>query len=76
MSRNQIFYSDKYSDEEYEYRHVLIPKEMVKKVPKTRLMQENEWRDLGVTQSRGWVHYMQHHPEPQILLFRRRLTAN
>ena len=43
-------------------RHVLIPKEMVSKVPKTRLMKENEWRDLGVTQSKGWVHYMQHLP--------------
>jgi cyclin-dependent kinase regulatory subunit CKS1 len=30
-----------------------------------------EWRSIGVTQSRGWVHYEVHKPEPFILLFRR-----
>lgn len=30
-----------------------------------------EWRNLGVQQSRGWVHYELHKPEPHILLFRR-----
>jgi cyclin-dependent kinase regulatory subunit CKS1 len=30
-----------------------------------------EWRALGVQQSRGWVHYELHRPEPHILLFRR-----
>lgn len=30
-----------------------------------------EWRSLGVQQSRGWVHYELHKPEPHILLFRR-----
>ena len=30
-----------------------------------------EWRSLGVQQSRGWVHYELHRPEPHILLFRR-----
>merc|ERR1712025_856929 len=40
-------------------------------VPKTHLMSETEWRDLGVQQSQGWVHYMTHDPEPHILLFRR-----
>ena len=28
----------------------------------------------GVQQSRGWVHYMRHQPEPHILLFKREKT--
>lgn len=52
-------------------RHVVLPKELVKLVPKTHLMSETEWRSIGVQQSRGWIHYMIHKPEPHILLFRR-----
>lgn len=37
-------------------------------------MSETEWRNLGVQQSVGWVHYMLHAPEPHVLLFRRPLT--
>lgn len=70
MSKD-IYYSDKYYDEKYEYRHVVLPKELVKLVPKTHLMSETEWRSIGVQQSRGWIHYMIHKPEPHILLFRR-----
>ena len=70
----QIYYSDKYDDEVYEYRHVQLPKEMAKKVPKSQLMTEEEWRSLGVQQSPGWEHYMTHDPEPHILLFRRSLA--
>ena len=29
-----------------------------------------EWRGLGVQQSRGWVHYAIHRPEPHIMLYR------
>lgn len=43
-------------------RHVVLPKEMVKLVPKTHLMSEQEWRSIGVQQSKGWVHYMTHSP--------------
>jgi hypothetical protein len=31
---------------------------------------QNEWRGLGVQQSRGWEHYAIHRPEPHIMLFR------
>lgn len=37
-------------------------------------MSETEWRNLGVQQSPGWIHYMMHSPEPHILLFRRPIT--
>nr|XP_020021709.1 cyclin-dependent kinases regulatory subunit 1 isoform X1 [Castor canadensis] len=62
MSHKQIYYSDKYDDEEFEYRHVMLPKDIAKLVPKTHLMSESEWRNLGVQQSQGWVHYMIHEP--------------
>lgn len=42
-------------------------------MPKSHLMTETEWRNLGVQQSPGWVHYMLHAPEPHVLLFRRTL---
>jgi cyclin-dependent kinase regulatory subunit CKS1 len=35
---------------------------------------QNEWRAIGVQQSRGWVHYAIHRPEPHIMLFRRPLN--
>uniref|UniRef100_A0A9L0JR37 Cyclin-dependent kinases regulatory subunit n=1 Tax=Equus asinus TaxID=9793 RepID=A0A9L0JR37_EQUAS len=76
MAHKQIYYSDKYFDEHYEYRHVMLPRELSKQVPKTHLMSEEEWRRLGVQQSLGWVHYMIHEPEPHILLFRRPLPKD
>uniref|UniRef100_A0A8C8ULA5 Cyclin-dependent kinases regulatory subunit n=1 Tax=Peromyscus maniculatus bairdii TaxID=230844 RepID=A0A8C8ULA5_PERMB len=54
----QIYYSDKYNDKEFEYRHVMLPKDIAKLVPKTHLMSESEWRNFGIQQSQGWVHYM------------------
>ncbi|XP_029048175.1 cyclin-dependent kinases regulatory subunit-like isoform X2 [Osmia bicornis bicornis] len=59
---DKIYYSGKYYDDKYEYRHVVLPKEMVKSVPTTRLLREQEWRAMGVQQSQGWVHYMIHKP--------------
>lgn len=74
----EIDYSDKYADDYYEYRHVILPKDLTKKLPKGKLLTEQvpslttqEWRALGVQQSKGWVHYEIHRPEPHILLFRR-----
>lgn len=75
-----IHYSSRYSDDDYEYRHVQLPKEMIKKIPKDyfdpskgtlKLLWEEEWRGLGITQSLGWEHYEVHEPEPHILLFKR-----
>lgn len=48
-----------YSDSEYEYRHVQLPKAMLKAIPKDyhdpskgtlKLLWEDEWRALGITQ--------------------------
>ncbi|KAK3408091.1 hypothetical protein EUGRSUZ_J00392, partial [Eucalyptus grandis] len=70
----QIQYSEKYFDDTYEYRHVVLPPDVAKLLPKNRLLSENEWRAIGVQQSRGWVHYAIHRPEPHIMLFRRPLN--
>jgi len=40
-----------------EYRHVILPKEVAKLIPKDVLLTEMEWRTL-VQQSLGWEHYM------------------
>ena len=73
MPASDISYSEKYSDENYEYRHVILPQDIAKLIPKNHLMTETEWRNIGVQQSVGWVHYMMHDPEPHILMFRRPL---
>jgi len=77
----RIHYSDRYSDEQYEYRHVILPKPLFKLIPKSyfndddsgtlRLLADHEWRGIGIQQSLGWVHYEIHAPEPHVLLFRR-----
>jgi len=77
----KIHYSDRYSDDDYEYRHVILPKQLLKMIPKEyfssddsgvlRLLTEQEWRGIGITQSLGWEHYEVHAPEPHVLLFRR-----
>ncbi|XP_055602291.1 cyclin-dependent kinases regulatory subunit-like [Uranotaenia lowii] len=74
MPSDQIQYSEKYYDDVYEYRHVILPQDLARNVPKSHLMTETEWRNLGVQQSPGWVMYMMHAPEPHILLFRRPRT--
>ena len=73
---DEIEYSEKYQDDDYEYRHVLLPKAVYRNMPRGRLLYEEEWRHMGVQQSRGWVHYEVHKPEPFILLFRRPLGTD
>jgi hypothetical protein len=51
-------------------RHVVLPRPLLKMVPRSyfsdttpgvlRLLTEEEWRSIGVTQSVGWVHYEVH----------------
>lgn len=58
-------------DQTNRHRHVILPADLSRAVPRAHLMSETEWRNLGVQQSPGWVHYMLHAPEPHVLLFRR-----
>ncbi|KAK9456399.1 regulatory subunit of cyclin-dependent kinase [Dipodascopsis uninucleata] len=80
-----IHYSSRYADDNFEYRHVTLPKNMLKVIPKDyfdtetgtlRILMEEEWRGLGITQSLGWEHYETHTPEPHILLFKRPKDLN
>jgi len=71
-----IQYSEKYQDDIYEYRHVILPTDVARLCPKNKLLSEQEWRNLNVQQSRGWEHYAVHKPEPHILLFRRPLGTD
>ena len=41
---DEIEYSEKYADDDFEYRHVLLPKAIYKQLPKSRLLFEEEWR--------------------------------
>ncbi|KAJ3052386.1 hypothetical protein HK097_006344 [Rhizophlyctis rosea] len=69
-----IFYSARYYDDVYEYRHVHIPKQLLEYIPakwKGRVLADEEWRSIGILQSPGWVNYMYHAPEPHVFLFRR-----
>ncbi|KAF8823770.1 MAG: cyclin-dependent kinase regulatory subunit [Lentinula lateritia] len=77
---DKINYSDRYTDDIFEYRHVILPKQLLKYIPENywdqrtgalRLLEDKEWRSLGIQQSLGWEHYEVHVPEPHVLLFRR-----
>lgn len=76
QARAEIAYSPKYHDDVYEYRHVIVPKLIARRFKRDHLMTEEEWRGHGIQQSRGWVHYMHHRPEPHVLLFRRPLVKD
>jgi len=76
---SRIYYSQKYEDSHYEYRHVILPKQLFAHLKQSgithRLWKESEWRAIGVQGSPGWYHYALHNPEPHILLFRRPLSS-
>ena len=55
MPVENISYGDKYQDDQFEYRNVMLPSELAKHVPRNHLMTETEWRNLGVQQSPGEV---------------------
>lgn len=76
----EITYSDKYGDGSHEFRHVILPERIARAMYKLtacrRLLEETEWRSLGVEQSPGWAHYEIHRREPHILLFQRPLPPS
>lgn len=72
---SNICYSERYDDGVYEYRHVILPHEVYMQAPRNRYMSEEEWRQLGVKQSKGWEHFLIHKSEPHVLIFRRPLQT-
>eukprot|EP00897_Mesotaenium_endlicherianum_P006484 jgi/Mesen1/5864/ME000298S05134 len=75
MAVKKIKYSETYADDVYEYRHVQLPPRLEDRLPKGRLLAEDEWLAMGVHVASGWEHYLIHRPEPHVLLFRRPLAA-
>lgn len=82
-------YSSIYSDDRYEYSHVVIPLEMLKILglkyvagrhhpcgEDVRLLQVTEWQALGIKLHHSWENYAVHKPEPQVLLFRRKVQKS
>jgi cyclin-dependent kinase regulatory subunit CKS1 len=72
----EIEHSEKYQDEVYEYKHVILTKEAFMSMQKDKLLSETEWRAMGINQTKGWIHFTIHKPEPHILLFRRPIGVN
>lgn len=77
MSKPEFNYSERYSDDKYTYRHIIVSGEARRRLPLKRfggginLMTEDELVKFGIRQSSGWTHYASHKPEPWVLLFRR-----
>ena len=69
-------YTEKYMDDEYEYRQVLLPRKTAGKVSVDKLLTEKQCIELGIRQSKGWVHYGFHKYEPYILLFKRKIGTD
>lgn len=64
IMRIEELIANRYHDDEYEYRHVQLPKLMLKAIPKEyhdsakgtlKLLWEEEWRAMGMTQVRGII---------------------
>ncbi|XP_017100737.2 cyclin-dependent kinases regulatory subunit-like [Drosophila bipectinata] len=69
-SQDIIYYSNTRSDEQFEYRNVLLPKKLVKMIPKTHPMTEDEWRSIGVELPPSWIHFVIHRTGSHVVLFR------
>eukprot|EP01054_Gregarina_sp_Poly1_P002657 Gregarina_sp_Poly_1__2656@NODE_1724_length_3457_cov_21_558702_g908_i2_p3_GENE_NODE_1724_length_3457_cov_21_558702_g908_i2NODE_1724_length_3457_cov_21_558702_g908_i2_p3_ORF_typecomplete_len101_score10_17CKS/PF01111_19/2_5e18PH_8/PF15409_6/0_024_NODE_1724_length_3457_cov_21_558702_g908_i211651467 len=77
-----VVYGERFSGGDgFDYRFVTLPKMMYLQYRKLLtekkhrgslpLLEESEWRDLGLIMSVGWVHHMIWRREPNILCFRR-----
>lgn len=74
----EIRYSYRYLCAGWEYRHVILPRDLYMNfIPmrfKNMLLSESEWRQCGLQMSPGWQHYELCAPEPWVWLFRHRLA--
>ena len=66
-----FIYSNIIEDRSYQYRQVTTNKDIANLVQEKGLLNETEWREIGINMSRGWMHYTVYALEPTILLFRR-----
>ena len=42
-------YSERYVDEEFEYRYVVMPREIASEMKQKKILTEEEWRGMGIT---------------------------
>lgn len=70
---NSIKYLESFIVDDYEYRHVILPKSCLSMLPVDRFLVDIEWRKIGVEIPSSFEHYAIHKPEPHVLLFRRRI---
>ena len=74
---DNIEQSNKYYDDYYEYKHLILPEAIYKKLGKERkLLTKDDWEKLGIELTNGWEHYLIYENEPHILLFRRPIGTN
>jgi len=71
---SQIEYSSKYRDAVYEFRQVVLPPVLARRVPRALLLEECRWRELGIQQGHGWEHCETRQPGAT-MVFRRRLEV-
>jgi cyclin-dependent kinase regulatory subunit CKS1 len=76
LSQTGIRYSKIYQDNTYEYINVILPKNIFENITPYKILQEEEWTNLGVEISGEWTHYTFFKPEPHILLFRKPIQMN
>ena len=69
-----IRYTLRYSFNNWEYTHVIIPKYLVHKLP-GRPMTISEWRELGIQMTMSWENYKLYPEEDNVILFRRKLET-
>lgn len=71
--KEEMFYSDVITDDFYEYRTVIVPNEIMKRLlpNRTGRCTEKVWRGIGITQSLGWINFMFYEPEPHVFVFKR-----
>lgn len=76
---NYVRYSERYADDKFEYRHVIITSDVLQLCKNLgypeKFLTEEQLKGMGIQQSRGWIHYAYHNPERNILLFKRPLQA-
>lgn len=41
-------YSERFLDDQYEYRYVVLPREMANDLKSKKILTEQEWREMGI----------------------------
>ena len=42
-------YSERYYDDSFEYRYVVLPRELAAELKNKKILSEDEWRGMGIT---------------------------